>query len=110
MTTPSNGQAKLSKLTITKFDGTYMDWPRFWRQFTETIDKTNVHPITKFSYLRELLDFKVKKIETLPFTSEGYNLVKSILNERFRKESEIDQPMSKRFLISPLFQVQTQEN
>ena len=26
-TTPSDGQAKLPKLTITKFNGTYMDWP-----------------------------------------------------------------------------------
>lgn len=61
VTTPSDGQAKLPKLTITKFDGTYMNWPQFWGQFTETIDKTNVQPITKFSYLRELLDFKVKR-------------------------------------------------
>lgn len=61
MTTPSDIQAKLPKLTITKFDGTYKDWPRFWGQFTETIDKTSVPPITKFSYLRELLDFKVKR-------------------------------------------------
>ena len=26
-TTPSDQQAKLPKLMITKFDGTYMDWP-----------------------------------------------------------------------------------
>ena len=61
VTTPSDGQAKLPKLAITKFDGTYMNWPQFWGQFTETIDKTNVQPITKFIYLRELLDFKVKR-------------------------------------------------
>ena len=54
-------QAKLPKLVITKFDGTFMDWPRFWGQFSKTIDKTNVAGITKFSYLRELLDSKVKK-------------------------------------------------
>ena len=29
MTTSSDIQAKLPKLTITKFDGTYKDWPRF---------------------------------------------------------------------------------
>ena len=82
--TPSDIQAKLPKLMITKFDGTYMDWPRFWGQFTEAIDKTSVQPITKFSYPRELLYFKVKRtIEALPFTAEGYNRAKSILNERF---------------------------
>jgi len=26
--------AKLPELTITKFDGTYLDWNRFWGQFT----------------------------------------------------------------------------
>lgn len=83
-------QAKLPKLVITKFEGSFMDWPRFWGQFSETIDKTNVAAITKFSYLHELLDSKVKKtVEALPFTSEGYNRAKSILQEKFGKESEI---------------------
>ena len=67
-----------------------MDWPRFWGQFTETIDKTSVAPITKFSYLRELHDPKVKRtIEALPLTVEGYNRAKSILMEKFGKDSEI---------------------
>ena len=102
-TTPSDGQAKLPKLTITKFNGTYVDWPRFWGQFTETIDKTSVQPITKFSYLRELLDFKVKRtIEALPFTPEGYNRAKSILNERFGKKSEIVKAYVKEVLDLPL--------
>ena len=75
---------------ITKFDGSFMDWPRFWGQFSETIDKTNVAAITKFSYLRELLDSKVRRtIEALPFTPEGYNRAKSILTEKYGKESEI---------------------
>lgn len=80
-----------------------MDWPRFWGQFTKTIDKTNVQLITKFSYLRELLDFKVKRtIEVLPFTSKGYNRAKSILNERFGKESEIVNAYVKEILDLPL--------
>ena len=80
-----------------------MDWPRFWGQFTETIDKTSVQPITKFSYLRELLDFKVRRtIEALPFTPEGYNRAKSILNERFGKESEIVKAYVKEILDLPL--------
>lgn len=70
--TSNDIQAKLPKLEITKFDGTFMDWPRFWGQFSETIAKSSVAPITKFTYLRELLDPRVKRtIEALPFTSEG---------------------------------------
>lgn len=80
-----------------------MDWPRFWGQFAETIAKTNVQPITKFSYLRELLDFKVERtIEALPFMSKGYNRAKSILNERFGKESEIVKAYGKEILDLPL--------
>ena len=101
-TTPSDIQAKLPKLMITKFDGTYMDWPRFWGQFTEAVDKTGIQLITKFSYLRELLDVKVKRaIEALPFTAEGYNRAKSILSERFGKESEIVKAYIKEILDLP---------
>lgn len=58
-------------------------------QFSETIDKTSVAAITKFSNLRELLDSKVRRtIQALPFTPESYNL-KSILTEKYGKESEI---------------------
>ena len=95
-------QAKLPKLVITKFDGTFMDWPRFWRQFSETIDKTSVAAITKFSYLRELLDSKVRKtVEALPFTSEGYNRAKSILQEKFGKESEVVKAYTREILDLP---------
>ena len=64
--------AKLPKLVISKFEGSHMDWPRFWGQFTEAIDKSSIPPITKFTYLCELLGPKVKRcVEALPFTPEG---------------------------------------
>ena len=95
-------QAKLPELVITKFDGSYMDWPRFWGQFSETIDKTSVAPITKFTYLRELVDKKVgRTIEALPFTAEGYNRAESILQERFGKENEIIKAYTKEILELP---------
>lgn len=53
--------AKLPKLTITKFDGTYLHWNRFWSQFTEAIDKTGMVVITNFSYLKEFVHLKVRK-------------------------------------------------
>ena len=54
-------QAKLPKLTIIKFNGTITDWTRFWNQFSETIDKTDIRNVTKFAYLRELLETNVHK-------------------------------------------------
>ena len=52
--------AKLPKLVITKFNGAPLDWLRFWNQFEAEIDKADVAAITKFSYLKELVDPKVR--------------------------------------------------
>jgi len=82
--------AKLPKLVITKFNGSFKDWPRFWGQFTEGIDKSSVAAITKFTYLLELLTPKAKTcVESLPFSVEGYNRAKAILKDKYGKESEI---------------------
>ena len=67
-----------------------MDWTRFWGQFTENIEKSSIPPVTKFACLRELLVPNVRKmVEALPFTPEGYNRAKSLLKDKFSKESEI---------------------
>ena len=95
----ANLGAKLPKLVITKFNGTYMDWPRFWGQFIKTIDKSSVAAVNKFAYLRELLDAKIRNtIEALPFTAEGYNRAKSILQEKYGKETEIVKAYCKEIL------------
>ena len=33
-------KAKLSKLQMSKFDGTVIDWVQFWEKFQEEIDKS----------------------------------------------------------------------
>ena len=45
---------KLPKLVITKFDGTSLDWFRFWNQFESETDKAEIGPVSKFSYLKDL--------------------------------------------------------
>ena len=75
--------AKLPKLVITKFSGELTDWPRFWNQFEAEIDRSEVAAVTKFSYLMELVNPKVKtSIDGLPFTTEGYPSVKIWSDER----------------------------
>ncbi|CAB3988461.1 Hypothetical predicted protein [Paramuricea clavata] len=70
--------AKLPKLVISKFDGSCMNWPKLWGQFSEAIDKSSVAPTTKFTYLLELLEPKAKRcVEALPFNPEGYNRAKA---------------------------------
>ena len=95
-------QAKLPKLVITKFDGTYMDWPRFWGQLEETINKTSIPNVTKFTCLRELLNNKVKKtVEALPSSVKGYNGAKTILKSTYGKESEVVKAYTKEILRLP---------
>ena len=81
---------KLPKLVITKFDGTSLDWFRFWNQYESEIDKAEIGSVSKFSYLKELLIPRVRLlIDGLPFTSEGYSRAKSILLGKFGKSAEI---------------------
>ena len=102
MASVSGLEEKLPKLVITRFDSRYQDWPRFWSQFREIIDKKNIASVTKFAYLRELLESKVRKtIEALPFTNEGYNHAKSILQDKFGKESEIIKAYTKQIIELP---------
>ena len=82
--------AKLPKLVITKFSGELTDWPRFWNQFEAEIDRSQVAGVTKFSYLKELVDPKAKTaIDGLPFTTEGYERAKNILKAKYGQTREI---------------------
>ena len=77
--------AKLLKLQITKFNGQFNDWLGFWNQFIALIGSQYISPITKFSYLKEHLNPKVKasidEHHELPFTEKGYVKAKEILVE-----------------------------
>ena len=81
---------KLPKLKITKFEGTAENWFQFWNQFETEMVEVQSSPTSKFSYLKEFLVPKVRLIiYGLPFTSEGYARVKSILTSRYGKPSEV---------------------
>ncbi|XP_028405750.1 uncharacterized protein LOC114528320 [Dendronephthya gigantea] len=83
-------KVKLPKLVISKFQGTPLDWQRFWSQFETEIDKSEITQVGKFSYLKELLVLKVRaSIDGLPFTSEGYERAKNILKTKYGKPSKV---------------------
>ena len=93
---------KLPKIDIVKFDRAYMDWPRFWGQFTETVDRSNIPAINKFTYLCGFLGPKVRRrVESLPFTPEGYNREKAILQDQYGKNSEIVKAYIKEIMDFP---------
>ena len=81
---------KLPKVQITKFNGTYEAWLPFWNKFQAEIDKANLASVTKFAYLKELVDPKVRaEIDGLPFTTGGYEREKNILIGEYGKTNEI---------------------
>ena len=87
---PGKTNAKLPKLQITKFKGTHIDWFRFWGQFSSEIDSAEISPVTKFSYLKEMLPSQATSlVGGLPFNAEGYERAKAILTTRYGKTSEI---------------------
>lgn len=86
----TKNNTKLPKLVISKFNGTPTDWLRFWSQFETEIDTTDISKVTKFSYLKELLEPKVRvTVDGLPFNIEGYERAKNILKTKYGKPSEI---------------------
>ena len=71
---------ELPKLTITKFIGNYADWLPFLNTFKAEIDSLDLPPVSKFGFLKELLEPKVRAhVDRLPFTTERYQSPKNIL-------------------------------
>ena len=81
-------ETKLPKLN--EINGRYIDWTKFWNQFEAEIDKSNLSSILKFSYLKEMLEPKVRLIVVgLPLNTEGYTRAKNILTSTYGKVSEV---------------------
>ena len=64
---------------------------RFWNFYEAEIDKcSDMAAVTKFAYLKDLLEPKVRaKIDGLPFSSEGYERAKNIPRNKYGETSEI---------------------
>ena len=58
---PSTQNVKLPKLVITKYNGALENWLTFWNKFEAEIDKTGLPAVTKFAYLKELVEPRVRK-------------------------------------------------
>ena len=71
--------AKLPKLVISKFEGTHLDWMRFWNQIETKIDKANLTQVPRVR----------TSVDGLPFTTEGHEKAKTILQTKFCKPNEV---------------------
>ena len=71
-------KVKLPKLEITSFNGTHLDWTRFWNQFSVETVSLRLASVTKLSYFKELLQSKLRIIiDGIPFRTK---FIKSMRN------------------------------
>ena len=67
------------------------------------IDSTDLSPVTKFSYLKGLVEPKIRAgIDGLPLTTEGYSRAKGILESEYGKTSEIVNSYVQNILVLPV--------
>ena len=84
MSTSSKRLAKLPKIELPKFKGDVTQFKEFWDQFSATIDSSDLPVVTKFTYLKSLLEGDAKSaIDGLTLTQEHYTVACDILQERF---------------------------
>ena len=95
--------AKLPKLPITKFNGKYEAWLPFWGKFSLEVNSASLPTLTKFSYLKELLEPSIcEGIDGLPFTKEGYLAAKENLKAEYGQDSEIVNAYIKNIMSLPV--------
>ena len=86
----STPAVKLPKISITKFNGTPLDWVCFKGQFDVMVDSQKVHGVTKFSHLKELVEPRVRStLDCLPFTEEGYDRALKFLQGKYGHPNEV---------------------
>ena len=83
-------EAKLPKLELPKFDGDILNWTPFWEQFEAVVDKGDIPEITKFLYLRSLLEGEAKaSIQGLSLKAANYRTACELLKQRFGRPERI---------------------
>ncbi|XP_022797625.1 uncharacterized protein LOC111335895 [Stylophora pistillata] len=99
----SSVAAKLTKLSITKFSGRVRDWLPLWGKFKSEIDSSNLARLTKFVFLKELLEKHVRNdIEGLPFTDEGCDSARAILEAEYGQQADIVNVYMKNIMELPV--------
>ena len=95
-------KTKLHELQISKFQGTHLDWVRFWGLFKAQIDKALMNDEAMFAYLKELVVPKVRvTIDKLPLNSEWYGKAKKMLEQRYGDPSEVVNAHIQEIISSP---------
>ena len=80
----STVDAKLPRIEIQKFSGGVKDWLEFWGLFKVTVEENKLADITKFSYLKSLLEGEAKSVVAgLAVTAANYKTACELLEKRY---------------------------
>ncbi|MCP4456771.1 MAG: DUF1759 domain-containing protein, partial [Cytophagales bacterium] len=83
-TVSDNCFVRLPQLQISPFDGNILKFPEFYEAFENSIHKSNLAPVLKFTHLRTLLKGRaLEAIEGISITNDNYELALRILQEKF---------------------------
>lgn len=83
-------QAKLPKLQLPDFDGDVLKWGPFWEQFVAVVDSGDMSEVTKFTYLRSLLQGEAKAtIQGLSLSGQHYKAACELLQRRYGRPDKI---------------------
>ena len=86
----SQSKARLPKLELPKFAGNIVEWQAFWDQFEAVVHKSDLPPVSKFPYLKALLEGEAKGcIQGLSPTAKHYSVACDLLKERYGKPEKI---------------------
>ena len=86
----SNIDAKLPKIEIQKFSGGIKNWLEFWGVFKVTVEENKLADITKFSYLKSLLEGEAKQvIAGLAVTADNYKTACELLEKRYGGKEQL---------------------
>ena len=83
-------EAKLPKLELPTFGGDIKNWTPFWEQFETVVDRGDLPDVTKFAYLRSLLEGEAKaSIQGLSLKAVNYKIACELLKQRYGRPERI---------------------
>ena len=83
-------KVNLPKIQLPNCDGNIQQWTEFWEMFSTAVDQQNLSKISKFTYLEGVLKgAAATAISGIAITSDNYDLVVSLLKERFTRYDAI---------------------
>ena len=80
----------LPKLELPRFSGHYMEWQSFYDQFKAIVHSSDLPAVSKFSYLRSLLDGEARAaIAGLSLTDTHYTNALELLERRYGRKEKL---------------------